>query len=74
MNYNLLDFVPEMERNKAKRAIYDAIKYNSYMLSDNIIMTVRDIDQQFHQCKLSCIKTYGKVDQNEFITITLFPE
>lgn len=74
MNLNLLNYVPSTERNKVKRAIYDAIKYNSYAFNDSIIMSVKDINQQYHQCKLSCIKTYGKVNENEFITITIFPE
>lgn len=78
-NFNLLDIVPEKEHKKVKRAISEAIKYNSYNLNDTIILNTMksntdSIDNKIKASKLSCIKTYGKINDNEFITITIFPE
>ena len=68
---NFLDMVPQKERNKVKRAIYDAIKFNSYNLNDVIIMNQKNNTNE--SCALSCIKTYSKINNEEFITITIFP-
>lgn len=68
---SLLDLVPELDKRKVKRAIYDAIKFNSYNLKDTITLMTKD---KKYQCKLLCIKTYGKIESEEFITITIFPQ
>ena len=68
---SLLDFVPESDKNKVKRAISDTIKFNSYNLKDTITLT--NINNDKHECKIQCLKTYGKIDQEKFITITFFP-
>ena len=67
---SLLDLVPDNDKNKVKRAISDAIKFNSNNLYDNITLLGKD---KKYICKLLCIKTYGKIDTEEFITITIFP-
>ena len=68
---SLLDLVPELDKRKVKRAISDAIKFNSYNLKDTITLMTKD---KKYQCKLLCIKTYGKIESEEFITITIFPQ
>lgn len=68
---SLLDLVPELDKRKVKRAISDAIKFNSYNLKDIITLMTKD---KKYQCKLLCIKTYGKIESEEFITITIFPQ
>lgn len=68
---SFLEFVPQKERNKIKRAIYDAVKFNCYNLNDVIIMNHKH--DKSKSCALSCIKTYSKINGEEFITITIFP-
>lgn len=68
---SLLDLVPELDKRKIKRAIFDAIKFNSYNLKDTITLMTKE---KKYQCKLLCIKTYGKIESEEFITITIFPQ
>ena len=69
---SLLDFIPESDKNKVKRAISDTIKFNSYNLKDTI--TLIDFNSKDkHECKIQCLKTYGKIGEEEFITITFFP-
>ena len=68
---SLLDLVPELDKRKIKRAISDAIKFNSYNLKDTITLMTKE---KKYQCKLLCIKTYGKIESEEFITITIFPQ
>ena len=67
---SLLHLVPDTDKNKVKRAISDAVKFNSNNLQDDI--TLLGKDGSFH-CRLLCIKTYGKIESEEFITITIFP-
>lgn len=67
---SLLTLVPDNDKNKVKRAISDAIKFNSNNLYDNITLLGKD---KQYVCKLLCIKTYGKIKSEEFITITIFP-
>ena len=67
---SLLDLIPDSDKNKVKRAISDAVKFNSNNLQDDI--TLLGKDGEYH-CKLLCIKTYGKIHTEEFITITIFP-
>ena len=68
---SLLDFIPKSDRTKMKRAISDTIKFNSYNLKD--VITLIDVNNNKHECKIQCLKTYGKINQEEFITITFFP-
>ena len=68
---SLLDFVPKSDRVKVKRAISDTIKFNSYNLKD--VITLIDVNNDKCECKIQCLKTYGKINQEEFITVTFFP-
>ena len=68
INDNLALYVPSDERNKFKRAISDAIKFNAYNLSCDIHLYDNN-----HQLNLyQCLKAYGRENTNEFLCIAIY--
>lgn len=70
--HSLLDMVPSNDKNKVKRAISDAIKFNSSNHIDNIRILTNDGTVKY--CTFYCIKTYSKIGKNDYIVITIFPK
>ena len=68
---SLLDLVSETDRRKVKRAISDAIKFNSCNLKDSLTMI--DSNNEVTQCNLLCITTPGESKKEELISIIIFP-
>ena len=69
---SFLDLVPSQDKNKVKRAIGDAIKFNSCNLEG--VVAFRCVNGFDKNCRLTCIKTYTRINDEEFVTITIFPQ
>lgn len=67
---NLLELIPETDKSKVKRAITNALKFNSYNLYDTITLFGKD---KSYKCKFLCIKNCENIKEDKYLTITIFP-